>query len=497
MEITFRKGTPPLKDGLCIPVFEEKKLSHDLPVDAKILGSLHNILKKHSFSGKAGEMLEVVGTSPQIILFGMGSKKELDANTVSHTGAKLLQKLEASHLQNASIIWSDDISTKKNTSAQLAIEFVIGLQMRAYRFDHYKTKQTKKDKPSLTKVVFYSSHATELAKNYLDAEAILEGISLNRDLLNEPPNILNPQTFAERVKTLSKEGLKIKILDEKELKKIGMEALLAVGSGSKTPSCVAIMEWKNGPSDQKPLAFVGKGVTFDTGGLSIKPRDIMAEMKFDMGGAALVTGLMHSLARRKANVNAVGVIGLVENAVDGESYRPADILKSLSGQTIEVLDTDAEGRLVLADILTYTQDTFDPTLMIDVATLTGAMLVCLGHEFAGLFTPDDKLAKQLYEAGLKVDEKVWRLPLHKNYHKLMDSKIADMKNIGPPMNAGSAQAAEFLHRFIKQTPWAHIDIAGVAMLVGDHPLSGHQPPGYGVRLLNAFIKDNYEKDGKA
>lgn len=493
MEIIFRKGAPTLKDGLCIPVFVEKKLSPDLQVDKQVQEQLHSILKKHSFTGKVGELLEVVGTSPQIILFGMGSKKELEASTVSHTGAKLLQKLEALHMQNASIAWSDDISTNKDTSAQLALEFVMGLQMRAYRFDHYKTKQQEKDKPSLKQVILYSSHATELAKDYIEAEAILEGIFLNRDLLNEPPNILNPQSFAERVKLLTKQGLKVKILDEKELKKIGMEALLAVGSGSKTPSCVAIMEWKNGPADQKPLAFVGKGVTFDTGGLSLKPRDIMAEMKFDMGGAALVTGLMHSLARRKAKVNALGVIGLVENVVDSESYRPADILKSLSGQTIEVLDTDAEGRLVLADILTYTQDTFDPALMVDVATLTGAMLVCLGHEFAGLYTTDDKLAKQLYEAGLKVDEKVWRLPLHKNYHKLMESKIADMKNIGPPMNAGSTQAAEFLHRFIKKTPWAHIDIAGVAMLVGDHPLSGHNPPGYGVRLFNTFIKDNYEK----
>ena len=330
-------------------------------------------------------------------------------------------------------------------------------------------------------------------KSKLKFKALEEGTFFARDLVSEPGNILHPDEYAKRISFLKKYGLKVKVYDEKKLKKLGMHALLGVGQGSIRGSYLVTMEWDGAKNNSKPLAFVGKGVCFDTGGYSLKPAKFMEDMTYDMAGSATVVGLMKSLALRKAKVNAVGVVGLVENMVSGNAQRPGDIVKSYSGKTIEILNTDAEGRLVLADALTFTEKEFKPKLIIDLATLTGAIIVCLGSEYAGLFSNDDKLSKQIFNAGEKVEEKVWRMPLHKNYDKLMNSKNADVQNINYVGGAGSTTAAQFLQRFIiNKTPWAHLDIAGMAFSKYGGALNSGGATGFGVRLLNKFIEENYE-----
>ncbi|CAN0479485.1 unnamed protein product [Discosporangium mesarthrocarpum] len=312
-----------------------------------------------------------------------------------------------------------------------------------------------------------------------------------RDLVNEPPNILHPEEFAKRIKGLSKSGLKVEVLSEAQMKKLGMDTLLAVGHGSERESKLAIMQWMGGPKSQKPVAFVGKGVTFDTGGISLKPGAGMGDMKGDMGGAACVTGLMLALAARKAKVNAIAVVGLVENMPDGRAQRPGDIVNSMSGQTIEVLNTDAEGRLVLADALWYTQKRFKPQFMVDLATLTGAILIALGKEHAGLFSNNDELAERIASAGLSTGETVWRMPLGAAYDKMIESDFADMKNIGG-REAGSTTAAQFLQRFVNDVPWVHLDVAGTAMGSKKTAINQSWGGGWGVRLLNQLVVDHYE-----
>jgi leucyl aminopeptidase len=322
-------------------------------------------------------------------------------------------------------------------------------------------------------------------------EAIAAGVELARDLVNEPPNVLYPEEFADRAEKLGKLGVEIEILDEKQLGKIGMRALLGVGQGSRRESRVVVMRWNGGAKGEKPVAFVGKGVTFDTGGISIKPAGGMEDMKGDMAGAACVTGLMHALAARKAKVNAVGVIGLVENMPDGNAQRPGDIVTSLSGQTIEIINTDAEGRLVLADVLWYTQERFEPAFMVNLATLTGAILVALGQENAGLFSNDDTLAERLAAAGKATGETVWRMPLSAAYDKMIDSKFADMKN-SAGRHGGSITAAQFLQRHVDDTPWAHLDIAGTGMGSPSSEINRSWGSGWGVRLLDRLVADHYE-----
>ena len=324
-------------------------------------------------------------------------------------------------------------------------------------------------------------------------DALTEGVFLTRDLVSEPGNILHPDEYAKRITMLRKIGIKVTVYDKKKLKKMGCGALLGVGQGSIRGSYLVTMEWKGASSKSKPLAFVGKGVCFDTGGISLKPAKFMEDMTYDMAGSAVVVGLMKNFALRKAKINAVGVVGLVENMPGGNAQRPGDIVKSYSGKTIEVLNTDAEGRLVLADALTFTEEKFKPNLIIDLATLTGAIIVSLGSEYAGLFSNNDKLSKQLYEAGEQVEEKVWRMPLHKNYDKLINSKNADMQNINYVGGAGSTTAAQFLQRFIlNKTPWAHLDIAGMSFSKYAGALNSGGATGYGVRLLNKFVEENYE-----
>ncbi|MDC0417801.1 leucyl aminopeptidase, partial [Candidatus Pelagibacter sp.] len=324
-------------------------------------------------------------------------------------------------------------------------------------------------------------------------DSLIEGVNFTKDLVSEPGNILNPDEYVKRIMNLKKIGLKIKILDKKKLKKLGMNALLGVGQGSAKGSYLAIIQWDGLKKKNKPLAFVGKGVCFDTGGISLKPAKFMEDMTYDMAGSAVVVGLMKTLALRKAKVNAIGVVGLVENMPDGNAQRPGDIVKSYSGKTIEILNTDAEGRLVLADALSYAEKHFKPKFIVDLATLTGAIIVSLGSEYAGLFSNDDKISDQLSKAGEKVGEKLWRMPLNENYDKLINSKKADMQNINYVGGAGSTTAAQFLQRFIlNKTPWAHLDIAGMAFSKYGGALNSGGATGYGVRLLNQLIEDNYE-----
>jgi leucyl aminopeptidase len=375
-----------------------------------------------------------------------------------------------------------------------AADFALGLRLRAYRFDKYKTrkKEPEEENPQAPEFVIGSGHPAAARAASHERFAVAEGVELARNLVNEPPNVLFPAEFADRVKALDKLGVEVSVLDEKAMGKLGMNALLGVGRGSSRDSRLVTMRWNGARSKRaKPIVIVGKGVCFDSGGVSIKPSSGMEDMKGDMGGAACVVGLLDTLATRKAKANVVGVIGLVENMPDGDAMRPGDILTSMSGQTIEIINTDAEGRLVLADALWYAQETFSPRAIIDLATLTGAIMVALGQELAGLFSNNDELARRLIAAGEATGEKVWRMPLGQAYDKLIDSKFADMKNTGG-RHGGSITAAQFLQRFIKDTPWAHLDVAGTAMGSPSSDINPSWGSGWGVRLLNRLIADSYE-----
>ncbi len=366
--------------------------------------------------------------------------------------------------------------------------FLHGFKLKSYIFDKYKTKKNKK---RINLFIIGKNIPSKI--NQIKFKSIEEGTFYTRDLVSEPGNVLHPDEYAKRINSLKKLGLKINIYDEIKLKKLGMNTLLGVGQGSVRGSYLVTMEWNGAKNKSKPLAFVGKGVCFDTGGISLKPAKFMEDMTYDMAGSAVVVGLMKSLALRKAKINAVGVVGLVENMPGGNAQRPGDIVKSYSGKTVEILNTDAEGRLVLADALTYTEEKFKPKFIVDLATLTGAIIVSLGSEYAGLFSNDDNLSKKLIEAGENVEEKVWRMPLNKNFDKLIDSKNADMQNINYVGGAGSTTAAQFLQRFIlNKTPWAHLDIAGMAFSKYGGALNSGGATGFGVRLLNKLIEDYYE-----
>ena len=410
------------------------------------------------------------------------SKVSLDFENL---GSKLFEFLKNNQIENPFI------NVKSNFLNNIQLEKVLhGAQLKSYDFNIYKSDKTKTNSININ-VFGNNIKKTTILRNKLNA--LLEGVFLTRDLVSEPGNILHPDEYAKRIIKLRKYGLKVTVYDQKKLKKLGFNALLGVGQGSIRGSYLVTMEWNGKKDKSKPLAFVGKGVCFDTGGISLKPAKFMEDMTYDMAGSAVVVGLMKALALRKSKVNAVGVVGLVENMPGGNAQRPGDIVKSFSGKTIEVLNTDAEGRLVLADALTYTEQKFKPSLIIDLATLTGAIIVALGSEYAGLFSNNNKLSKQLYDAGEQVEEKVWRLPLHENYNKLMNSKTADMQNINYVGGAGSTTAAQFLQRFIiNKTPWAHLDIAGMAFSKYAGALNSGGATGYGVRLLNKFIEENYE-----
>jgi leucyl aminopeptidase len=403
-------------------------------------------------------------------------------------GGKFYDYLENNNISNSKIS-INNIENILKTNNNFLNQFWHGLQLKSYSFNFYKTNFKKKFFELFLPIKLKKT----FKKNNFNFEALLEGIITTKDLVSEPGNILHPDEYVKRIKNLKKIGLKITIYDKKKLKQMGMNALLGVGQGSVRGSYLVTIEWRGSKKNISPLSFVGKGVCFDTGGISLKPAKFMEDMTYDMAGSAVVVGLMKTLALRKAKVNAVGVVGLVENMPDGNAQRPGDIVKSYSGKTIEILNTDAEGRLVLADALTYTEKKYKPKFIVDLATLTGAIIVSLGSEYAGLFSNNDKISDQLSKAGEKVGEKVWRMPLNENYDKLIDSKKADIQNINYVGGAGSTTAAQFLQRFIlKKTPWAHLDIAGMAFSKYGGAINSGGATGYGVRLLNQLIEDNYE-----
>ena len=418
-------------------------------------------------------------------IFLVSIKKDIKISEVESLGAKFYSLINFEK-KNDYFLNSDTLNTK--ISSFLG-HFLHGLKLKSYEFNLYKSSKKKK----LISININGSKNKVSVNDQAKFKALEEGTFFARDLVSEPGNILHPDEYAKRLNSLKKNGLKVSIFNETKLKKMGMNALLGVGQGSIRGSYLVTIEWNGAKKNSKPLAFVGKGVCFDTGGYSLKPAKFMEDMTYDMAGSATVVGLMKSLALRKAKINAVGVVGLVENMVSGNAQRPGDIVKSYSGKTIEILNTDAEGRLVLADALTFTERKFKPQFMVDLATLTGAIIVSLGSEYAGLFSNNDKLSKQLINAGEKVEEKLWRMPLHKNYDKLINSKNADMQNINYVGGAGSTTAAQFLQRFIlNKTPWAHLDIAGMAFSKYGGALNSGGATGYGVKLLNQLIEDNYE-----
>ena len=456
-----------------------------------------NPLKKHLSNFEYSYINDLLKTSDlnkNLFIFELSSKKKIvlvsikkniKTSDIENLGAELYRRVNYGKNSEYFINSNSIISKDKNFIGH----FLHGLKLKSYEFNKYKSK---KDTRFITINIFGNKNKPSV-NNLLKFKALEEGTFYARDLVSEPGNVLHPDEYAKRLRSLKKHGLNVKIYDKKKLKKLGMNALLGVGQGSIRGSYLVTIEWNGAKNNSKPLAFVGKGVCFDTGGYSLKPAKFMEDMTYDMAGSAVVVGLMKNLALRKAKINAVGVVGLVENMVSGNAQRPGDIVKSYSGKTIEVLNTDAEGRLVLADALTFTEKKFKPKFIVDLATLTGAIIVSLGSEYAGLFSNNDKLSKQLLEAGEKVEEKLWRMPLHKNFDKLINSKNADMQNINYVGGAGSTTAAQFLQRFIlNKTPWAHLDIAGMAFSKYGGALNSGGATGYGVRLLNQLIEDNYE-----
>ncbi|NKB51294.1 MAG: leucyl aminopeptidase [Rhizobiaceae bacterium] len=457
-------------------------------------GALTKAIKAAGFKGGFGKTLDILtprdSDLDRMIVVGLGDVKKLTEFHWLRLGGRIRASV-AGNVKVAVMVELPQGEGKKSPSvgAKNCLDLGVGARLASYRFDRYKTKKRSRSKPQT--LTLHAKSASAAKKLWDGQEGVSDGVMLARDLVNEPANILTPKDFAKRAMQLKKLGCAVEVLDEKAMKALKMEALLGVARGSRNPPRMAIIQWKGGASKERPVAFVGKGVTFDTGGISLKPAGGMEDMKGDMGGAAAVAGLMHALAARKAKVNAVGIIAMVENMPDGDAQRPGDIVKSMSGQTIEVLNTDAEGRLVLADALWHCNKKFKPKFMINLATLTGAILVALGNQHAGLFSNNDELSEQLSAAGLDTNEKVWRMPLTPEYDKLIDSKNADMKNIGGRY-AGSITAGQFLQRFVGKTPWAHLDVAGTAMASPQTEINKSWASGFGVRLLDRLVADNYE-----
>jgi len=454
--------------------------------DSSCGGALSKAKDVSRFTGASGQTQEIVAPAgldvERALLVGVGKSADNKETDWLEIGAKAVSALSMSGSTDATIIV--DLETAD------AVHVAEGALLRDYRFDRYRTKEPAAKKPTLGSMAIATAD-TNAVEAFEARAMVADGVFMTRDLISEPANILYPESFAERIKGLTDLGVDVEVLGEAEMEKLGMGSLLSVGQGSEKESQLVVMRWNGADKDEQPVAFVGKGVTFDTGGISLKPGEGMEQMKWDMGGAGTVVGLMKALAGRKAKVNVVATVGLVENMPSGNASRPGDVVTSMSGQTIEILNTDAEGRLVLADAIWYTKETYKPKFIIDLATLTGAIIISLGHEHAGIFTGDDDLAAQLTKAGLETGDKVWRLPLHKNYDKLIDCPIADMKNIGGRA-AGSITAAQFLQRFTGETPWVHIDIAAMVWSEKDLPLCEKGGTGYGVRLLDRMVADNYE-----
>ena len=489
LEFSFVRSAKAVDDVQVMLAAAGENGSVALPVD--IGSALQKAIRVGKYTAKPLSMLDVLAPAgveaDRVVLMGVGDPKTFASDGWLRAGGTI-----AGTLRNAQkVTLHVDVPGLDANGGDIA-ELALGMMMRVYRFDRYKTKKDDaEEEPKKVKVTIVTAEASAAKKAFAAAEAVGQGVFIARDLVNEPANMLGPVEFAAKAGELEKLGVKVEILAEKEMKKLGMGALLGVAQGSPRGARLVVMQWSGGKPKDKPIAFVGKGVTFDTGGNSMKPAAGMEDMKGDMGGAAAVVGLMHALASRKAKANVVAIVGLVENAVDGHAQRPGDIVTSMSGQTIEVLNTDAEGRLVLCDALWYCNKRFEPTFMVNLATLTGAIMVALGQHHAGLFSNNDELAGRLTAAGLATSEKLWRMPLGPEYDKLIDSKNADMKNIGGRYG-GAIIAAQFLQRFVGNTPWAHLDVAGTAMGSLSTEISQSWGSGYGVRLLDRLVRDHYE-----
>jgi leucyl aminopeptidase len=499
MQITFSTPKLPRTGTIAVGVLEGKKLTPTAAaLDRRTGGAVAKALSASRFTGKVGEILPILSPTGlavrRVVLYGMGKAGEVDDLRMQAAGGHIVAHLAGTG-ESAAAVAVDAVKGAKAKPAAMAANLGYGASLRSYRFARYRTREKRQEKPSLRSLTVMVRDPLPARKAYAVLDKVADGVFFTRDLVSEPANVLYPETLAQQARSLTKLGVKVEILDEKKLRRLGMGALLGVAQGSVRPPRVVVMQWTGARKarNKRPVAFVGKGVTFDTGGISIKPSEGMHDMKWDMAGAGVVMGLMKALARRKAKVNAVGVVGLVENMPSGSAQRPGDIVTSMSGQTIEVLNTDAEGRLVLADALWYCQNRFKPRAMVDLATLTGAIIVALGSEYAGLFANNDKLAEGLVAAGKATGEKVWRLPLAEAYDKLVNCDVADMKNITGVRGAGSITAAQFLQRFVNKVPWAHLDIAGVAWGKKDAPTVPKGGTGFGVRLLDRFVHDNYEE----
>ncbi len=494
LDITFAKPTLP-KSGALVLLFGEGEIAAGIwqQADEATGGAIARALKAAAFKGDKGKTCTILAPGAglsRVVAVGLGKPAELNARALNEAGGHAVAAL----LQEPNAV----VATGTLQSAQAA-EVALGAALRAYRFDKYRTKEKPEEKPKLSKLTLLVADTAAAKAAWESLDGVAKGVFLSRDLVSEPPNVLNPAEMADRCKKLSELGLKVEILGPRELARLGFGALLGVAQGSANEPRMVVMQWNGNSTNNrkakgKPVAFIGKGVTFDTGGISIKPAGGMEDMKWDMAGAGTVIGLMAALAGRKAKVDAVGLVGLVENMPSGTAQRPGDVVKSYSGQTIEVINTDAEGRLVLADVLWYCQQKFDPRFMIDLATLTGAMIVALGHEYAGMFSNDDVLAHRLSSVGQIVGEKVWRFPLDDAYDRLIKSEIADMKNIGG-RPAGSISAAQFIQRFVNKKPWVHLDIAGVAWSTKDAPCVPKGATAFGVRLLDRLVAEHYEEQG--
>jgi len=439
------------------------------------------------FTGKNNQISIVTLDDKIVVVVGAGAEDKLDEKNFQKIGSRIAAFLNGAKIKDGTVFFD----SKK--SAEDLTKMAFGATLQNYRFNKYFENKKKEKELKIESLTFAVTDIAKAKKEFSELEILANNIYFVRDLVSEPSNILNPESYAAICKTLEKDGLKVEVLGEAAMKKLGMGSLLCVGQGSERESQLVVIKWNGGNAKDKPLAFVGKGVTFDTGGISIKPAANMEDMKTDMAGSAVVVGLLRNLAQRKAKVNVVGVIGLVENMPSGTAVKPGDVVKSMSGQTIEVINTDAEGRLVLADALHYTNSKFKPKFMVNLATLTGAIIVALADVYAGLFSNDDELAKQIENCGLSTGERAWRLPLGEEYDEMINSDIADMKNVGSGRGAGSTTAAQFLQRFVGETKWAHLDIAGVAWKGKGDALAVKGATGYGLRLLDQLVKMHEKK----
>ena len=497
LKITFAADLIPGQNALVLTIAEKGQLGEQgKKLDKKLGGAISRAIEASHFTGAASQTLTLLAPAKtrltRLVLVGIGHAAKANASIFARIGGAAVASLSGKDAQAVLLI--DRHADLALEASEAAAQAGLGARLRSYRFDKYHTKLKPEQKPALRTLTIATKDFAAAKAAYAPLDKIADGVFLTRDLVTEPANVIYPETLMQQAKALAELGVKIDVLDTKKMKALGMGALLGVAQGSVNPPYLVTMQWHGDASakDKAPVCFVGKGVTFDTGGISIKPAGGMEDMKFDMAGAGAVIGAMKALAGRKAKANVVGVIGLVENMPSGTAQRPGDVVTTMSGQTVEVINTDAEGRLVLADAMWYAQETFKPRCVIDLATLTGAIIVALATEHAGLFSNDDTLSQQLTQSGKAVEETLWRLPLGDAYDKMINSAIADMKNIGEK-GAGSITAAQFLQRYIKKgTPWAHLDIAGTAWQSKDMPLSPKGATAFGVRLLDRLVADHYE-----